>query len=167
MGIKTILAARGKPTGQSWAFLGFKDPSGGEQIIHPPLSSLIASQPRLTGAEYSSCKLAAPKHECWIRVGARCYRPISDDLSEPPAALHPRTLCTSPCWTGDIMEAGMFSPADKGTPPDHDTWLSRPPPQPMRKRSIAQIFLYIRNQISECIQLGKCSALVRHSTLRS
>ena len=33
----------------------------------------------------------------------------------------------------------MFSLADKGTPPDHDTWLSRTPPPPMRKRSIAQI----------------------------
>ena len=137
--MKTILAARGKPTGRSWAFLGFKVPSGGEQTIHHQLSSLIASRPQLTGTEYSSCQLAAPKHESWIRVGARCYRPISDDLSEPPPAPHPRPLSQSSCWTGDIILAHMSSPVQKGTPPDHDTWLSRPPPPPISKRSISQI----------------------------
>ena len=103
--MKTILAARGNPTGRSWAFLGFKVPSGGEQIINHQLSSLLASRPQLTGTEYSSCQLAAPTRKSWICVGSRFYRPISND----------------------------------GTAPDHDAWLSRPAPPPIRKRGISKI----------------------------
>ena len=105
MCMKTILAARGNPTGRSWAFLGFKVPSGGEQIINHQLSSLLASRPQLTGTEYSSCQLAAPTRKSWICVGSRFYRPISND----------------------------------GTAPDHDAWLSRPAPPPIRKRGISKI----------------------------
>ena len=58
MCIKTILAARGNPTGRSWAFLRFKVPSGGEQIVHHQLSSFLASRPQLTSTKYTSCQLA-------------------------------------------------------------------------------------------------------------
>ena len=134
-----IAAAREKPTSRSWAFLGFKVPLSGEQIVNDQLSSLIASRPQLTSTEYSSCQLAAPTHESWIGVGSRYYRPISDDLmpSLPPPS--PRPLSQPSCWSGEIIPPHLRSLIHKGTTPDHDAWLSRPAPPPIRKRGISQI----------------------------
>jgi hypothetical protein len=103
MHLNTILAARGTLTGRSWAFLGFRVPSCGEQILNDQLCTLLACQQQLTSKEYSSCQHEVPTRESWMRFGYRYYRLTCNLIMLSTPTLRPCPLTQASCWSGNII----------------------------------------------------------------
>ena len=102
-------------------------------------TNLLACQQKLTSTEYSSCQHEVLTRESWIRVGYRYYRPTCDPIISSIATPRPCPLSQASCWSGDIIPPLLRNVINKGTVPDHDGWLARPPPPTTRKRGISMI----------------------------